>query len=117
MTKHSNPFYTIGESISVLQSLGVSPQCNIPEDQLDWREEIISVAAHRVYEGAGATHHFMLEIHIDYVGLEEVYRKLQAEGVTVTVGPHSDEYDKVTLKLGSMLEMFALVPKGKDITL
>ncbi len=112
MTKYTNPFYTIGEAITLLRSLGASPQCNIPEGQFDWREDILSVMVTRTYEGS--SHYFNLEIHIDRQGFYELHQML---GGTATISEHSDLYDKVSLKLGAHLEVFMLSPKGEDLAL
>lgn len=115
MTKHSNPFYTMGEALAVLNSVGANPLRNLP-DELDWRTQVLSVMFTRAYNGSN--HYFVVSVHIDAEGLgillSMIDKSTCPEGALEPVRTkHSEEYDKLAIYLdseGCMLEVMALVP-------
>lgn len=113
MIKHTNPFYTIEESVAVLKNLGANPApVPIPfrydENAVYWQDHVISVKANRVYDDH-YEHHFEVEIHIDKEGFDALVRATGLE--TIQKEKHSEEYDIWFIRPGTLLQVFTLVPK------
>ena len=111
MTKHINPFYTIGEAVSVLKNLGAKPTSNpfkYNESDIIWPEHILSVCTRRVYD-EHCDYYFETEIHIDKEGLDAF---VEMTGLTILREYHSDGYDLLYVRPGSLLKVFTLEAKG-----
>lgn len=106
MTKYTNPFHTIWETIAVLQDKEAHPLSDLPESQVDWREHILSIIVSRNYEST--EHHFGVDIHLDFEGFEALYSLI---GGDISIVPHSAEYDKVFFEPSPLLHLNALMRK------
>lgn len=114
MTEYNNPFYTLREAFAILKTQGASPTSNLPADQVDWREQILSVMTFRQYRGTA--HYFVVSIHIEYSGFIAL-RGVLEKNFDVVRSEHSDEYDKIAMYLdheGYLFEVMALVPKEES---
>lgn len=110
MIKHTNPFHTINEAISILGHMGARPYDstfgrNVSDDY--WTEHILSIRAAREYNDH-YEFYFQMEIHIDREGFQKL---VDLTGLNIMRKPHSPEYDMLSVFPGTYLEVFALVPK------
>ena len=110
MTKFSNPFCTLDEAVAVLRSLGAKPKANpfkYDESQIHWQEHILSISAHRVYD-EHYVNHFEVGIHIDLEGLRAL---TDITGLSISREHHSDGYDALVVRPGTLLKVMALEAK------
>ena len=111
MNKHTNPFYTISDAITTLRIMGAKPEANpfkYGESDIIWPEHILSVCTRRVYDEHG-NYYFETEIHIDKEGLDAL---VEITGLNIMREYHSDDYDLLSVRPGSLLKVFTLEAKG-----
>lgn len=108
MTKFQNPFYTITESVAILKSIGADPLCNLSEDQVDWRECILSVVTQATYENS--SHYHTCEVHLTNEGFDELRKQIPID-YPVTVTAHLAGYEMHSIEPSPMLRLFKLVLK------
>ena len=113
MTPHTNPFYTINETIAVLRNLGAAPLSNprgsAPPEA--WREHIIGIQVNRVYDYNPNTHHFETVIHVNKVGFEMLHRLIN---VPYTLEKFTQANDKMVMRPSNLIEIIALSPAVQE---
>ena len=104
MNKYTNPFQAIKEAMEILKSHGADPLCNIPEDQVDWRNRILSVTTQKLY--TSGEHHSIL-IHMSEPGFTEVARLTNSIDKVVRA-PFTEEYEEFSFIVSPGLKIFRL---------
>ena len=120
MNKYTNPFLTIGETLSTLKSLGADPLAPLlgatypfpwgnSYKNIDWREHILSIMVQRVYEKGN--HYYKIEIHLDTEGFDIVCSLMNTadEVPPLLKKKLSDEFDMHYIEPNSLLRLFKRV--------
>ena len=117
MTKHTNPFYAINETISTLKSLGLDLY-GIDEDATTsgWQEGIIEIAVSKKYEAR--SHYYAVRVHMTEAGFLKMVRQLDpASYIESLCRGRTGSYDHITISPVPLLEIFTLVPIGKEFAI
>lgn len=120
MTKHTNPFYAINEACAILENLGASPLRNLPPEQVDWREKILSVTVAHNYKDN--LNHFAVSIHMELEGFDALLGLLPKDfngnpQFVARKSRYTPDYDKIAIYLDKdhyMLEVMALIPREDE---